>query len=260
MVLAFCVSCVAGAVRAERPGARRGLFRKPASSADARCDAYVQPITAGYGCDGIYRVDRRSVGGRTPATVFLPKGAATPRPVIFLAHGYGPNRYEYYLPLIDHIASRGYVVVFGTFPMFCATIDERYTDLWESFDAAVRKFGAKMDLSRVGVVGHSFGGGATPTVMEKALARGWCERGAFMFMLAPWYFYEIDNAQLKHIRRGVIVAFETYEDDTVNDHRMAIDIYDSAEAPTDRYFFGVRSLSVNGCELIADHATPARNP
>lgn len=171
-VLVFCTGCFTTAAHAERR-----FFRKPASSANARCDIYIPPITTGYGADGSYSIDIRSVGGETQGTVFLPKGVATPSPVIFLAHGYGPNKCESYLPLIDHMVSRGYIVVFGTFPMFRATIDQRYADLWNGFDAAVRQFGPRMDLTRIGVVGHSFGGGATPALLEKAMARGWGGRG-----------------------------------------------------------------------------------
>ena len=52
---------------------------------------------------------------------------------------------------------------------------------------------------------------------------------------------------------------EVYDDDAVNDQRMAVDLYDALPLAR-KYFVAVRSATVDGCSMTADHATPGRNP
>jgi hypothetical protein len=41
---------------------------------------------------------------------------------------------------------------------------------------------------------------------------------------------------------------------------MAVDLYDHSRVAGGQYFFLVRSLTVDGCQIVADHSAPARNP
>jgi len=227
------------------------------------CDAKIPPIATGYGADGPYKADADSVDNptfRKPVQVFLPVGAQGKRPVVFFSHGYGPSMWEINKGLLMHIASRGYIVVYSTYPMIGVTMDGRYGALWSGFQAAVDKFGGRMDLTRVAFVGHSFGGGATPSMAYHGIVeKGWGSNGALLFELAPWYVYQMANDKLARLPKSVVQAVEVYDKDTKNDHRMAIDLY--ANTAVDRkYYFLVHSENVDGCDVIADHATPGRNP
>ena len=235
----------------------------PASGSDQACNAVLPPITTGYGADGPYAVDQQSVDNpgfhRKAVQLFLPRGAAGARPVLFFAHGYGPNLVEGYNDLIHHLVSRGNVLVYSTYPALFASQDERYDALWKGFIAATQRYGDRMDLSRVGFVGHSFGGGVTPAMAWRGLVgQGWGHSGALMAMLAPWYSYQLSDAQLKSLPATVLQLFEVYADDTVNDPRMAIDLYRHSGA-TARYFFEILPVADGGCRLKPDHSTPGRN-
>jgi pimeloyl-ACP methyl ester carboxylesterase len=219
-------------------------------------------ITSGYGANGPYDLDARPLtnpGDSADAMeVFLPKGAVGPRPVIFFAHGFGPGQWSTYGDFIRHMVSRGDIVVFSSYPMLGVTIDQRYDSLWRGFEAAVAAFGDQMDLSRVAFIGHSFGGGAVPALAYKGLVeKGWGAKGSFLIELAPWYTYQTTSARMAALPTGAAQLVEVYADDVINDHRMAIDLYRSSPATT-RYYILVQSDP--GCGLVADHATPGRNP
>ncbi|MBK7685481.1 MAG: dienelactone hydrolase [Rhodocyclaceae bacterium] len=88
-------------------------------------------------------------GGRSreiPLRIFLPEGSA-PAPVVLFSHGLGGNR-EGNPYLGEHWSARGYVVVMilaGNFPESQLLV-------------------GRMDLSRVGMSGHSFGAVTTQAV------------------------------------------------------------------------------------------------
>lgn len=230
------------------------------TAADA-ADCTARPITSGYGADGPYKIETKTLANPGDAsdemTVYFPKGAQGPRPVIFFAHGFGPGRTETYADILQHMVSKGYIVVFSTYPMRGVTVDQRYDSLWQGFEAAAAQFSAQMDLSRIAFIGHSFGGGAVPAMAYKGLVeKGWGKNGAFLMELAPWYSYQITDAQIAALPAHAVQFIEVYDNDTVNDHRMAIDLYNASHA-TDRFYFFTQSSEA--CNFTADHATPGRN-
>ncbi|HEX3888762.1 MAG TPA: alpha/beta hydrolase [Phenylobacterium sp.] len=240
------------------------LLALSASSAQAAqpaaCAAH--PITSGYGADGPYTLETKTLANPGDAsdqmTLYLPQGAPGPRPVIFFGHGFGPGRTETYADIIRHMVSKGYIVVFSTYPMRGVTIDQRYDSLWRGFEAAAATFSAQMDLSRVAFVGHSFGASAVPAMAYKGLVeKGWGKNGAFLMELAPWYSYQITNAKIAALPAKAVQFIEVYDNDEVNDHRMAIDLYNASHA-TDRFYFLVQSNA--DCDFTANHATPGRSP
>lgn len=233
------------------------------SAAGAACDAHIPAISSGYGMDGPYKPDIESVDNpafREPVQVFFPAGAPGKRPVIFFSHGYGPGDWRVYEDLIQHMVSVGEVVVFSGYPMIRASNDQRYDDLWQGFKAAADKYADRMDLGRVGFVGHSFGGGATPAMAYRGLVQqAWGKQGAFLMELAPWYAFQITDAEMQQYPAGTLQLVEVYDKDDTNDHRMGIDLYKSTKLAAN-YYVMVHSETGTGCSLTADHSTPGRNP
>ncbi|MDE1150147.1 MAG: hypothetical protein PW843_26635 [Azospirillaceae bacterium] len=264
-MLVLCSGCVAVARQGVK--ALRG-DGKPA----AACDGTILPAGLGGAVDGPYGMVTQVVPD--PAfpgqdiLVLKPEGAPGPSPVILLAHGYGPNRWTFYEDMIRHLVSRGAVVVYAPYPLLGAMGPlGRYDILWAGFQAAVAAAGPAMDLTRVGIIGHSFGGGAVPFLAHHAFVeQGWGRRGAFTLMLAPWYAYGTDDAQMAQLPANVLQGWQVYDGDTVNDHRMAVDLYRHAPTGAGRYFFQVNSGDLRwpggpagGCPLTADHLTPNRD-
>jgi len=260
-------SCMSGSVR-EKFKERRQLKRGYATeSPGPGCDGSVPEIVQGYGSEGQYGMDIQTMDNPLwkgeQISVFFPRGLTGPLPVLFFSHAYGASDWKRaYTPFMHHMASRGYIVVFSPYQTLGASYDERYETLWKGFETAVQRFGQKMDLSRVGFIGHSFGGGATPAMAYEGLVnRKWGQKGAFMYILAPWYSFQISSEKMRQFPGHTVLMVQVYDKDDTNDHRMAIDIYDSISLPDhQKHFQVVRSQTINGCELRADHATPSKNP
>jgi hypothetical protein len=227
----------------------------------------VAAISEGFGAEGPYQVALNI----TPSplwpginvSVYSPVGGDVPAPVIFFAHGFNANYAFLYHNLLQHFASRGYVAVFSPYPGMAAplltpvTILERYDVLWEGFRQAVHEFPDLIDSTRVGFIGHSFGAGAVPAMTKRAINSGWGSNGCFMMPLAPWYFYDISEEELQNFAPQTKLLMQVYEGDIVNDHRLAIDIFNHISiADNEKDFVEVFSDNYQGYFYNADHGLP----
>ncbi len=229
------------------------------------CDRFISNISSGYGADGEYDMEIRTLSnplwGGKDISILFPKGVTKKCPVIFFSHGYGASDWlKYYTSFMHHIVSKGYIVVFSPYQTFGARMEDRYNTLWKGFEVAVQEYKDKMDLTKVGFVGHSFGGGATPAMAYKGLwEKGWGEKAAFLYVLAPWYSYGIDDEKLTQYPDNTILVMQLYDKDETNDHRMGIDIFKSIQLPENQKFFQmIRSQKINDCMVVADHLTPTQ--
>jgi pimeloyl-ACP methyl ester carboxylesterase len=227
------------------------------------CSVDLNPIKSGYGSKGNYQIERVTVpqqGYKENVPVFMPSGKSGERfPVVFFSHGYGPNISWPYEQIINHLVSRGNIVIYAPFPMAAPTIKRRYDILWNGFDSAVRQLQNHMDLTKVAFIGHSFGGGANPYIAYRGIVEnGWGSRGALLFELAPWYSYEMSDTQFKKFPQNLVHAVQLYDMDQMNDHRMAFDLQRAFGTKTNLVFL-VRSANIAGCNFTAEHMFPARS-
>jgi len=227
----------------------------------------VPAINDGFGADGPYQVTLNVTPNPlwpgANVSIYSPVSAELPAPVIFFAHGFNANYAFLYQNLLQHFASRGYVAVFSPYPgssvalLSPATILERYDVLWEGFKQAVQEFPELIDSTRIGFIGHSFGGGAVLSMTKRALNAGWGNNGCFMMPLAPWYFYDISEEELQNFAPQAKLLMQVYEGDIVNDHRLAIDIFNHISiADDEKDFVEVFSDNYEGYFYNADHGLP----
>ncbi|AYB29090.1 alpha/beta hydrolase family protein [Chryseolinea soli] len=218
--------------------------------------------TSGYGADGSFAVARIAFPNPAYTTMqpelFYPANSTTPKPTIFFAHGYGGNRSGIYQGVLDFIAKKGYAVVFVPYPTRGGSVDDRYDILWAGFEEAVRKFPSIIDTTRVGFMGHSFGGGAVVGLAHRAFTeKHWGENGRFLFPLAPWYSYQLTDDQLSSFPDNTKLLMQVYQEDTINDHRMAIDIYKHINiSNSEKDYVTVTSDEVDGYRYLAGHSLP----
>ena len=230
----------------------------------ARCADAVSPIETGFGAPGPYLVERRDVPnpawGRRRVTVHHPRDeAGAPWPVVFFAHGLGATRPVHYQQWVDHMASRGFAVIYAPYPTVATAHARRYQVLWEGFLAGLEALGPHADRTRVGFVGHSYGGGATPYLAHRGLVeRGWGRSGAFLVVLAPWYVLGVGAPQFAALPSHTRLLVQVYDRERINDHQIAIDLFDAVTLPPDQtVFVTLRSDEHDGCKLRAGHTTPA---
>jgi hypothetical protein len=183
-------------------------------------------------------------GTALPVHIYLPD-RVDPAPTLFFSHGFGATDPTVYEALINHLVSHGFAVVYSIYPTtlsgptFTTGQGTRYNTLWAGFEEAVLVHGAKLDLTRVGFLGHSFGAGATPAMAYRGLVtKGWGSAGAFMFIMAPWYSFEIADTNtafsddaLAGFPDHVRSIIQVYDEDDTNDHLMAIDLFENMVLP-----------------------------
>lgn len=219
----------------------------------------IEQASSGYGANGSYT--SASLSFNNPESfiqkvyIYYPVGA-TPAPTIFFSHPYGGRNPSRYIEMIEHFNSLGYAVVYPQYPTL-GSAENKYDVLWAGFEEAADSYSSYLDTSKVAFFGHSFGGGATPRMTLNGLAEGWGSNGAAMYIMAPWYSLRLSDTDLSNFDTDVTMNVVVFDDDSTNDHEMAIDIFENIAIPAaGKAFYKVYTDSESGCTLTADHGTP----
>jgi len=235
------------------------------TTAEAVNDDLEGPISrpaSGYGADGTYEVGEVDFPNTeypgTQVTIFYPEGVTTARPTIFYSHPYGGEDKEYNRGLFEFIAKKGYAVVFVPYKTEDISIDHRYQTLWTGFTTAAANYPMIIDTQKVGFMGHSFGGGASIALAYRAFTEnGWGADGRFLFTMAPWYSYQITPDQLQNFPVNTKLITQVYDQDVFNDHRLAIDIFNSINITNaEKDFYYLWPSTVDGYEYTTEHNLP----
>ena len=226
------------------------------------CEYRIAPITEGFGAPGPYAVESTVIANaKWPdqhIELFVPRGFDGSVPVLLLAHAFNEDDPRTYRALIEHLVSRGSAVVFPTYSVGKGHA-ERLDVLWSALEATLASPSSPpLDPGRLGFIGHSYGAGATPALALRALARdGWGKEGVFLALLAPWFAIALEPGALDTFPRHAVALILVFEDDTANDHRIAIDLYDRLGMRDEaKDYVLVRSDRNAGCEIPAVHTLP----
>jgi hypothetical protein len=181
-------------------------------------------------------------------------------PVIFFCHGINQTDPRAYESLLRYMAAQGCIVIYAPYTAVPVSNDQResYALLMRGFEAGAARFRDRIDTSQAGFVGHSFGGGAVPFIAWQWLVtKRWGSRKACMFMMAPWYVCNFSRDQFKRFPQHVYLAVQVYDEDGVNDHRIAKDFFECISIPDSQKCYQVLySDSIPGYRLSADHSVP----
>jgi len=225
----------------------------------------VPPVDTGYGAEGPYGWTVDSVPEvpfrHKQVHVYWPDSGTGPWPVAFVFPAYSSDTPDPYIHLIRHLASRGACVVFAPYRLAQFPYQYRtYRRMFNGALAGLARLEGRADTARVAFVGHSFGGSAVPQFAWECLGqRGWGAHGACMFIMAPFYMFQIRAQRLGRFPSQTKLIVQVYEDDDCNDHRMAKDLFGTIDIhPDEKDFVLLRSdeYARTGYRLVADHATP----
>ncbi len=223
------------------------------------CPELLAPLVEGFGAPGTHTTHRETVVAPSwpdhPVSVYMPRDVESPPLVIFAPANGNPDP-ESYAWLIRHVVNRGYALVYSSHQVGEVHAD-RYAALWDGVRAAVDAYGDRFDLGRVGLVGHSYGGGALLHLAHRVLVdEGWGRDGAFLLSMAPWYALGLEGRDPGELPDHLKVLFLVFEDDDVTDHRLAIAQRELVGDGIESDYLMLRSDARGGCELPAAHSVP----
>lgn len=218
--------------------------------------------SSGYGSDGTHTVGVISFTNpyftSKDIEIYHPSDVSTPVPTLFYSHAYGGNVSANISGVLNFIAQKGYAVVYVPYQTTGVTNEERYDNLLHGFTKAARDYSAVIDTTKVGFLGHSFGGGASFTLAKHCFdSYNWGSSGRFIYALAQWYTLDLSPTELSSFPLDTKLLTEVFDDDITNDHRMAIDIFNNINIPlSEKDFILVKSCTVGGYNYVADHSVP----
>jgi pimeloyl-ACP methyl ester carboxylesterase len=197
---------------------------------------------------------------RHDVTIYAPQAADEKRPVILFAHGYGGINHEYYEHILTNLAGNGYYCIYAPANPL-RNIMTMYTMYDSGFAAGLSSLQGTIDTTRMGFMGHSFGAGYCPSAAYTYLVdKGWGANGAFVFSMAPWYSYRLSDTRLAGFPDNTYLLMQVYENDTINDHRMAVDIYEHMGIPdANKDYVIVYDDTLDGYHYEADHSVPTND-
>ncbi|MDD3079200.1 MAG: T9SS type A sorting domain-containing protein [Paludibacter sp.] len=226
-------------------------------------DPNIPKPTTGYGSDGTHSIGKISFTNPNFTSknieIYYPVDVQEPVPTIFYSHAYGGNNSENISGMLNFVAQKGYAIVFVPYQTVGVTVEERYTNLLNGFRMAARDYPSVIDTTRVGFMGHSFGGGASFGLAHQCFTENnWGSNGRFIYALAQWYSYNLDDNDLVSFPADTKVLIEVFDDDTINDHRMAIDVFDHINIDSnEKDYISLKSDTINGYIYSAEHNVPS---
>lgn len=218
--------------------------------------------TDGYGSEGPHEMSTESFPNpyfpEEDIMIFHPADIGTQVPTLFYSHAFGGNDPFHVIRLMNFLAGKGYAIVFVPYQTVGVSIEERYENLLQGFRKAARDYSAIIDTTRVGFLGHSFGGGAVFANAYRCFTENsWGENGRFIHSSAPWYSFNISQEDLTSFPEDTKLIVEVYEDDVVNDHRMGMDMFRTINIdPSEKDFIMVKSDTINDYIYSATHDLP----
>ena len=227
------------------------------------------PPTGGTpGAEGPCGVARRQlvnpVASSMELQVATPTGSGTPwtggtcdddtRPTVLFAHGYFGSLSAAYGGIIDHLVSNGFVVVFPAWPI--PFDPDHWYDIVDTGFRTAAEAEPRIDTARVGVLGHSVGGGMTLRMVQLAAERGWGTEALFGVLYAPAMAYQLPPGPIE-VPAHTRVAVVGYEHDPLIDNRIGIELLQSVTVPREQAtHVMVRTDRSRSPVLWADHFGP----
>ena len=142
------------------------------------------------------------------ATIYYPTdaNAANKVPVIFFAPGWNSVLATDYDTIFRFIASHGYAVVY-------AKDENKFTsvDMIEDFVTMVTDKAAILDTTRIGVMGHSIGGGHVFNILDKLSdVHGFGTNARFAFSIEPWFAFDMQQADMQSLPSNTNFIIQQY--------------------------------------------------
>ncbi|HFQ62071.1 MAG TPA: DUF5011 domain-containing protein [Epsilonproteobacteria bacterium] len=166
----------------------------------------VKQVSHVYGKDGRHPVSHHDEVDANMTTVYypadIPDGVKVP--VVFFASGYGSADSKDYESLLTFIASHGYYVIYAK---------HAWSNVFANMDKMLDNANGilpKLDTTRIGVLGHSLGGGYTFNILKHFSDMGYGTNGRFIMVLEGYYAYDLTKQEMQNLPSNTNVVMQQY--------------------------------------------------
>lgn len=178
------------------------------------------------------------------------------RPTAIVVHGLAASFTWVYSGIINHLVAQGNVVIFATYNTDTSNFVGSFSNENTAIVAAAATT-TRVDLSRVGIIGHSMGGGAIPYLVQRLAERGWGTNGLWVMALAPWTLAGVNATGPIAFPANAHVVVEAYADDTLVNRAVGVEIFNRISTPlSQKQHVTLRTTSKGLTTLNATHTTP----
>ena len=167
------------------------------------------------------------------STIYTPKVFDTIKglPTVLFIPGWGSKDHKDYSSLLSFIASQGYGVIYSMCEKEKSAnhFIERFLTTLES-----EEFSKKFDTTKIGVVGHSSGGGISFKAMSEFLKRDFGKDGRFIFSMSSWFAFEMRGDDLQNLGVDTKVVMQEFSNDFTTDPRISLTLFSKLKVFEDK--------------------------
>jgi hypothetical protein len=160
-----------------------------------------------FGLKGKYSVSLWEESEHNMSVVYYPSNISkeSPTPVIFFAPGWKSVDHNEYKTFLKFIASHGYTVIYAKDD----TGDYSAKHLIKYFRQMINNDSVSpyIDSSKIGVIGHSSGGGHAFKVLQEFSSEGMGSNGRFLLVLDPWFAFDMNKYDMQTLPSNTNALF-----------------------------------------------------
>jgi len=178
-----------------------------------------------YGESGTHTVATHTEVDTGDSVIYYPADMSTSNkvPVVFFNPGWQSSDPQDYETLLQFIAGHGYAVIYAKdYYGDTASFISRFEKMLDGNNDIL----PKLDTTRIGVIGHSSGGGDTFKILEHFSNSGYGNNGRFLMALDPWFAFDMNSEGMRNLPSNInLVILQFGSDGGATDPRIPLSEY-----------------------------------
>jgi len=170
-----------------------------------------------FGTTGKYDINTYTTQDDDYTTAYFPTdlNSLEKLPVIFFISGWfgSPTKSSKYETLLRFMASQCYIIIYtdeGSTTDYEFSLQKFDAFLNSNEDFIKNTLKSKIDMDKIGIAGHSAGGGLVFTAMKYFSAKGYGNKGRFVFAIEPWFAFGMDEADMQQLPSNMNAVIQQY--------------------------------------------------
>ena len=126
-------------------------------------------------------------------------------PTVLFIPGWTSVHHEEYKSMLEFIASHGYMAIYAKDDK--GTSSSKHFIKYYNKTINHSKVSSYIDKSKIGVIGHSSGGGHAFKILKEFSSEGWGSKGRFLLVLEPWFTFDMNKSDMQKLPSNTNVLF-----------------------------------------------------